>query len=131
VAHDPMVVLQAAADGRLTRDHVTALAAIYPAMYAHLVEQAHARLADLKHPLSMQQKSQLQTLLGAVPDVNATRLFQQTYADLAPPPPSGPQQKQQKNRPNVYHGPKRPISAPARNMALMGEGGPVGRPPGS
>jgi len=128
VAHDPMVALKMAQDGRLTRDHVKALAALYPAVYAHVVQQAQARLADIKHPLTVAQKAQLGTLLGRAPDLDLTRRFQQTYANLAPPPPSGPQQKQHENREQVYHGPKRPISAPARNTALdQGEGRPPGR----
>jgi hypothetical protein len=69
----------------------------------------------------------MQTLLGMAPDPELTRKFQATYAGLAPPPPAGPQQKQHSNKPEAYHGPRRPISSPARNTALdQGEGRPVG-----
>jgi hypothetical protein len=122
VAHDPMVALKAAQDGRLTRDHVKALAAMYPAVYAATVAQAHERLSELKKPLAPGPKAVMATLLGvADTDPVLARRFQKTYADLAPPPPTGPQQKQHKNA-----GPHRAITAPARITALDGgEGRPL------
>ena len=122
VAHDPDVTLKAAEDGRLTRDHVKALAGMYPARYAAVVAQTHEQLAALKKPLSPQRKQTAQTLLGVTPDPELARRFQKTYADLAPPAPSGPQQKQHANK-----GPHRAVSAPARVNALdQGEGRPLG-----
>jgi hypothetical protein len=122
VAHDPDLVLHAAGQGRLTRDHVKALAAEYPARYAAVVTQTHEQLAALKRPLSPQRKATAMTLLGMTTDPVLARQFQETYANLAPPPPSGPQQKQHANK-----GPHRAITAPARITALdAGEGRPLG-----
>jgi hypothetical protein len=118
--HDPMSVLRAAQDGRLRSDQVKALATVYPALYAHIVQQAQARLADLKKPLTATQKSQLGILLGRPVDPELTRRFQATYAEEQPKP-ANPQQPQHANK-----APKRPITAPAKNLALD-----VGRPPGS
>jgi hypothetical protein len=118
--HDPMIALAAARDGRLTKEHVKALAAVYPALYAQIVQQTQAKLAILKMPLTTAQKQQVEVLLGRGVDPELTRRYQATYAMSAPKPPN-PQQEQHENK-----SPKRPITAAARNTALD-----VGRPVGS
>jgi hypothetical protein len=124
VAHDPAVVLKRAAEGRLTQDHVKAMAQIYPARYARVVQQVHERLADLRKPLTTAQKQTIGTLLGRGPDPEMTRRYQAAY-QVEAPKPTGPQQPQHENKPSP-HAPRRPITAPARNAALN-----VGRPIGS
>lgn len=130
VVHDPMVVLKSIQDGRLTRDHVKAIAAVYPALYARIVQAAQQQLADLKHPLTSVQKAQLSTLLGRPQDVDATRRFQQTYAmqeGNAGGDKTQQQAPQSKNKEsNVWHAPKRPLEATSRVNALD-----VGRPRGT
>jgi hypothetical protein len=119
--HDPMSILKGAADGRLRADQVKAVAIVYPALYAAIVAQAQARLADLKKPLTIAQKGTIDTLLMRRPDVELTRRYQATYAMQQQPKPTGPQQPQHENK-----APKRPITSPAKNTALE-----VGRPVGS
>jgi hypothetical protein len=117
-------VLKRAAEGRLTQDHVKAMAQIYPARYARVVQQVHERLADLRKPLTTAQKQTIGTLLGRGPDPEMTRRYQAAY-QVEAPKPTGPQQPQHENKPSP-HAPRRPITAPARNAALN-----VGRPIGS
>ncbi len=119
--HDPMTVLKSASEGRLTSTQVKAIATVYPALYAAIVAQAQARLADLKKPLTIAQKATVTTLLGRPQDADLTRRFQATYAMEQAPKPTGPQQPQHANK-----APKRPITSPAKNAALE-----VGRPVGS
>lgn len=128
VAHDPAVVLQRVQEGRLTSDHVKALAAIYPTLYARVVDQASQRLADVRHPLSTVQRQSIETLLDRKPDTALAQRFQQTYASMAAEQPNMQQQDQQhknRNKPGSWV-PKRPITSPAKDSALQGGGRPVG-----
>jgi hypothetical protein len=123
--HDPASVLQSAHEGRVTPDQVQALAQTKPALYAKIQAAAHARLADRKTPLSSSQRTSLSILTGQPthsPDV--ARAFQATFAPAEPPKQN--QDTQHRNKDRAGGAPRRPITSPARNIALD-----VGRPVGS
>lgn len=125
--HDPMSVLADAAAARVTKDQVKALAVVYPALYARVVQQAQDRLADTRTPLTSVQRSQVSILLQRPDEAERTRLFQSTYHA---PESTGPTQNQEQQHANKDEArrfvPKRPIESPSRQTALT-----VGRPPGS
>jgi hypothetical protein len=93
--NDPRSALDALAKGRLTREHVEALKAAYPLLYANIQSQALETIASGKYNLDRSQRAQWDLLLelngAGEPSVSPT--FQKTLAELtpqnAPPVPMG------------------------------------------
>lgn len=93
---DPTVVLDEAVKGTLTRDHVEAVKAVYPALYEEMRVQVMESLATSKKKLSYTRRIQLGILLDLPTDKTLSPEFlsaiQGTYAQGAgeaeSPPPS-------------------------------------------
>jgi hypothetical protein len=99
-ADDPTIVLDEAAKGTLTREHVEAVKAIYPALYEEMQVQVMESLATSRKKLSYSRRIQLGILLDIPTDKTLSPDFvsaiQGTYAQGAgdaespPPPPARP-----------------------------------------
>lgn len=108
---DPLTVLDDAKKGKLSREAVEAVKAVYPSVYAALQSQVgEAMLARKKAP-SWSERVQLATLLGLPTDANlepdSIRLFQKLQQQA--PAPNAP--------PAPQPAPK-PLAAPMRPPAL-------------
>jgi hypothetical protein len=97
---NPTMVLEEAKKGTLTRDHVEAVKAVYPALYEEMRVQVMQSLIDGKQKLSYSRRIQLGILLDIPTDKTLSPDFvsaiQGTYAQGAgdaespPPPPARP-----------------------------------------
>ena len=127
--HDPKTVLHAANEGTITPDMVEAAAKTHPVQWGKITGDVHAALADVKHPLSTQQRTAIGILLGQ-PTVSPeiARAYQQTFTDKTPPggTPTQNQDEQHRNKGRYGSAPKRPITSTAKNTELR-----VGRPEGT
>jgi hypothetical protein len=90
---DPLSVVSDMQRGRITREGVEALQAVYPQIYEQAKTAVLAALHDRAQPMTWDQESQLSTLLGVplspLHEPKAMRAVQATYAPT-PPTPTGP-----------------------------------------
>ena len=119
--HDPASVLTDAAAGRMTADQVDAIRAVYPRLYAEIVEKARAKLADTKHPLDYAEKLQVGLLLGIPADPSMdpgfVALMQSSYVEQPKTQaPEGPPKKSRERH--------QPTEASSKNAGLR-----IGRSP--
>ena len=94
IVTDPFSVVKELESGTLTRDHVEALRAVYPALHAELIDRVMAKAADPKAPaLDRAKRAKLQLLLGLPLDDSASpesvAMYQSFYKQE---PEASPQQ---------------------------------------
>lgn len=82
---DPLIVLQEAKNGTLTRDHVEAVKAVYPNLYAEMQTTVMRYVVDSKQELPYDKRIQLGILLDIPTDKSLSpdflRAVQATYSD--------------------------------------------------
>lgn len=85
---DPTSVLDDMKTGRLTREQVEALRAVYPKMYAELQQKVAGELVDLKEPLPYAKRVQLATLLDVPTDATMDPKFVKAVQGTYGPTPA-------------------------------------------
>jgi len=81
---DPTIVLRAAKSGTLTRDHVEAVKAVYPELYAKIRQQVAESLVSSKSELPYSRRIQLGILLGIPTDRTLAPDFMQAIQGSFP-----------------------------------------------
>lgn len=96
--NDPVSVLNDVKTGRVSREQIEALKAVYPQIYAQMCEQVQRALIDAKRPLSYEERVRIGVLLDMPTDktlqpdfINRMQAsFGQPSAATAAPPKQGP-----------------------------------------
>jgi hypothetical protein len=102
---DPMSVLDDLHEGRLNRESVEALKAVYPKIYGEVQGAVLGAISQRRQALSYQQEVQLGTLLGVPTNPSmrpqAIAAAQSIYAQQPPPPSPGPKAPKEPKEPRT------------------------------
>ncbi len=93
-AENPMGVLQDMHRGKLTREAVDTVKAVYPKLYEQMQSEVMTQLADRKSPLAYSQKIQLGTLLDIPTDATMAPEFIKAMQDSYGPNPTADEGQQ-------------------------------------